>query len=85
MLQISYDSAQISIEATFREEGSVPEGRVQAYTDEIVARLDITSTEGPQAVEKLVRVSESGCWVLQSLRSPIDVLTSASLNGEPLT
>ena len=85
MKHITYEAAEISIEAQFREEGSVPEGTVRAHTDAITVRLDVESTEDPEVVAELVRVAESGCWVLQSLQRPVDVATSATVNGLPIS
>ncbi len=85
MKQTSYEAARISIEATFREEGSVPEGTVRAHTDEIIVRLEIESGDDPEAVRELVRIAENGCWVLQSLQNPVNVVTSSILNGQPIS
>ena len=84
MKQITYEAARISIDAVFREEGSVPDGTVQAHTDEISVRLEIESAEDRAAVQELVRVSENGCWTLQSIQNPVNVTTSVRLNGHPL-
>lgn len=85
MKQISYETARVSVEAKFREEGSVPDGTVQASTEEIHAHLEIESEEDPELVRELVRVSENGCWVLQSIQNPVSVATSLTVNGKRLS
>lgn len=46
--------------------------------------LDIKSNASAEEVARLVRVVESGCFVLQTLTNPMPVKRTVTLNGQPL-
>ncbi len=50
----------------------------------VETHLEIESEEDPSKIAKLARVSEAGCYVIQSLRNPTPVSLQVSLNGQEL-
>ena len=47
----------------------------------IETRCEITSSESPEKVAKVVRNAEAGCYVIQTIRQPTDVKSEYRLNG----
>ncbi len=50
----------------------------------VETRLEIESEEDSSKIAKLARVSEAGCYVIQSLKNPTPVSFQVSLNGHDL-
>ncbi len=50
----------------------------------VETHLEIESEEDPSKIAKLARISEAGCYVIQSLRNPTPVSLQISLNGQEL-
>ena len=84
MLKLDLDKVTAKVRARFYGSGSVTAETVEAGCESVSVELAIESTESPDAVAKLVRVSEAGCFVLQTLRQPVPVSTRLLLNGGPI-
>ena len=65
--------------------GSIKAETIETGCEGIETELSIESDEEPERIAKLVRVSEAGCFVIQTLRKPTEVKLAARLNGEKLT
>ena len=84
MLKTHIDKAKVFVTARFKNEGSVLCETVQAEGLGVETRCEITSSEAPEKVAKVVRNAEAGCYVIQTIRNPTAVKSEYSLNGAPL-
>ena len=84
MLKTHIDKAKVSVIARFKNEGSVLRETVQAQGLGVETRCEITSTEAPEKIAKVVRNAEAGCYVIQTIRQPTAVKSEYLLNGAPL-
>ena len=55
-----------------------------AAFESVVFAVDIRSPAPPEQVKKLIQHAERGCHAEQSLRNPVPVTTTATLNGKRL-
>jgi len=81
MLKTHIDGAKVFVTARFKNEGSVLRETVQAAGVGVETRCEITSSEPPEKVAKVVRNAEAGCYVIQSIRKPTEVKSEYKLNG----
>lgn len=84
MLKLDVKSAKAKVRGRYYGSGSIQAETIDTGCEGIETELLIDSDEDPEAIAKLVRVSEDGCFVIQSLRSPTPVSMSVRLNGEAL-
>jgi hypothetical protein len=83
MLKTHIDGAKVVVTARFKNEGSVLRETVQAAGLGVETRCEITSSEPPEKVAKVVRNAEAGCYVIQTIRKPTEVKSEYKLNGAP--
>jgi hypothetical protein len=81
MLKTHIDKAKVFVTARFKNEGSVLRETVRAEGLGVETRCEITSTETPEKVAKVLRNAEAGCYVIQTIRRPTKVKSMYSLNG----
>jgi len=81
MLKTHIDKAKVYVIARFKNEGSVLRETVQAESLGFETRCEITSSEAPEKIAKVVRNAEAGCYVIQTIRKPTDVKSEYTLNG----
>lgn len=81
MLKTHIEKAKVSVTARFKNEGSVLRETVQAQGLGVETRCEITSSETPEKVAKVVRNAEAGCYVIQTIRQPTAVKSQYTLNG----
>ena len=84
MLHLNIQAARVRVRTVFWGEGSVRAETVETRCSEVETVLEIDSDEDPAAIAKLARVSEAGCYVIQSLRRPTPVSLKVALNGGEL-
>lgn len=84
MLHLEVDNARVRVKATFWGEGSVRAETVRTRCSGIEAVLEIESKDDPEQIAKLARLSEAGCYVIQTLRNPTPVSLAVELNGQPM-
>ena len=82
MLKTHIDKAKVFVTARFKNEGSVLRETVQAEGLGVETRCEITSSEAPEKIAKVVRNAEAGCYVIQTIRKPTEVKSVYTLNGE---
>ena len=70
MLKTHIDKAKVFVTARFKNEGSVLRETVQAQGLGVETRCEITSSEPPEKIAKVVRNAEAGCYVIQTIRQP---------------
>jgi len=81
LLQTHIDKAKVFVMARFKNEGSVLRETVQAEGLGVETRCEISSTESPEKIAKVVRNAEAGCYVIQTIRKPTEVKSEYKLNG----
>jgi len=81
MLKAPIDKAKVYVTARFKNEGSVLRETVQAESLGVETRCEITSSEAPEKIAKVVRNAEAGCYVIQTIRKPTEVKSEYRLNG----
>jgi len=81
MLKTHIDKAKVFITARFKNEGSVLRETVQVEGLGVETRCEITSSEAPEKIAKVVRNAESGCYVIQTIRHGTEVKSEYLLNG----
>ena len=81
MLKTEIEKAKVFVTARFKNEGSVLRETVQAQGLGVETRCEITSSETPEKVAKVVRNAEAGCYVIQTIRQPTAVKSQYTLNG----
>ena len=69
------------VTARFKIEGSVLRETVQAEGLGVETRCEITSSDAPEKIAKVVRNAEAGCYVIQTIRKPTEVKSEYTLNG----
>ena len=84
MLKLEVKSAKARVRGRYYGSGSIKAETVDTGCEGIETELTIESDEDPEAIAKLVRVSEDGCFVIQSLRKPTPVSMNVVLNGNEL-
>jgi len=84
MLKLELKSVKARVRGRFYGSGSIQAETVDTGCEGIETELTIVSDEDPEKIAKLVRVSEDGCFVIQSLRSPTPVSMSVRLNGNEI-
>jgi hypothetical protein len=84
MMKIELVGARARVRARFSGEGSVKAETVATRCERIDCELLIDSEAPPEDVDRLVRVSEAGCFVIQSLREPVELRLRAKLNDRDL-
>ena len=86
MLKLQVKSAQARVRGKYFGSGSIKAETIETGCEGIETELLIESALiEPEKIAKLVRVSEAGCFVIQSLRKPTEVALVARLNGQTLT
>jgi hypothetical protein len=84
MLKLDVKSAKARVRARYYGSGSIKAETIETGCEGIETELTIESDEAPGMIAKLARVSEDGCFVIQSLRRPTPVRMSVTLNGNAL-
>ena len=84
MLNLEVKSVKARVRGRYYGSGSIKAETVDTGCEGIETELLIESDEDPEKIAKLVRVSEDGCFVIQTLRSPTPVSMSVRLNGDEI-
>jgi organic hydroperoxide reductase OsmC/OhrA len=76
--------AAADVRATFFNTEKYDVDDAPPYFEQVTVKLEIDSPASAEPVAELVRHAERACHAAQSLRHPVDVTLSATLNGTPL-
>ena len=82
-MKIEVTRARVAVTARFGRSGSILQDTLRTQCDGIETHLDVESPDSLEDVARLIRNAEAGCFIIQTLRQPLEVKTSASVNGEP--
>jgi len=72
------------VRATFRNTEKYDVDDAPAFFEEVTIELGVVSSAPPAKVRRLVSHAERACHAAQSLRHPVPVRLSATLNQQPL-
>ncbi len=75
MMKVKINKARVHVTARFKNEGSVLRETVQAQG------IGVESDEPPERVAAVIRNSEQGCYIMQTVKNPTPVETRVTLNG----
>ena len=81
MMKVKIDKARVQVTARFKNEGSVLRETIDAQGVGFETKLDVQSAAPPERVAAVVRNSEKGCYVMQTILKPTPVETRVTLNG----
>jgi len=84
MLRLNIKRARANVKTNFWGGGSLMAETIHTSCTGVETRLEIESEEDSSKIAKLVRLSEAGCYVIQTLRNPTPVSLQLSLNGQEL-
>lgn len=84
LYDVPIEDASVDVRCTFDVADKLGlEGPGAAFEEAIFA-VSVQSPAPPEAVRKLLAHAERGCHAGQSLRHPVTVRTTVTLNGTPL-
>ncbi|MFQ5695003.1 MAG: hypothetical protein ACE5HB_03350 [Terriglobia bacterium] len=83
MLKLNLKKARARVRTTFQGSGSVRAETVSVRCSGVETWLELESDEDRAQLAKLARLSEAGCYVIQTLRHPTPVSYQVLLNGAP--
>jgi len=81
MMKTKINKARVSVKARFKTDGSVLAETVESVGLGFETHLELTSEEPPERVAAVVRNSERGCYVMQTILKPTPVRRTFALNG----
>lgn len=84
MMKVNVRKARVHVTVRFWAKGSVMAETVETQCTGVETRLEIESDEDPIRIAKLARVSEQGCFVIQTVKRPTPVTYAVLLNGRPI-
>jgi organic hydroperoxide reductase OsmC/OhrA len=84
LYEVPIQDASADVRASFRNTEKYDVDDAPPYFEQVDIQLDVMSSASPEQVKKLVSHAERACHAAQSLRHPIPVRLSASLNRSPL-
>jgi organic hydroperoxide reductase OsmC/OhrA len=84
LYEVPIQDASADVRASFRNTEKYDVDDAPPYFEQVDIQLDVVSGASPEQVKKLVSHAERACHAAQSLRHPIPVRLSASLNQSPL-
>ena len=83
-MQIEVESARAKVRGWFKRDGSILANNITSECTRIEVDLQIESPEPPERVAQLIANAERSCFVMQSLRKPVEAELKTTLNGVTL-
>lgn len=84
MKQLDLIDARIELRGIFSIGGSFRNNSVQSHCERFEIDLDIESEESEQTIAQLLHMAHQSCYTEQTLKRPVPVETSHTLNGAPI-
>jgi len=84
LYEVPVEDATADVRATFRNTEKYDVDDAPAYFEEVSIELALVSSAPSDAVRKLVSHAERACHAAQSLRHPVTIRLSGTLNRQPL-
>ncbi len=85
MRKVKLDDVRIDQTMTIYRTGSIKGGTITSGVRVLSLSIDVDSPEPPERVAELIRVARESCFTHGALTQPVEIQTSLTLNGEPLT
>ncbi len=83
-LHIDYRNAQVRVTGSFSRHGSIIAGNATSVCDSLKTELQLDCDEPLERVTQLIKMAESTCFTINSLRNPTTVELESTVNGELL-
>ena len=80
-MKVKINKARVHVTARFKNEGSVLRETINARGVGVETKLEVESDEPAERVAAVIRNSEQGCYIIQTVRNPTPVETRVTLNG----
>jgi len=85
MMKVAVRKARVHVTMRNKVEGSVLQSTVKASCLGVETRVELESDEPPERVAAVIRNAEGGCFTKQALLEPVQVTSTVTLNGSPLS
>lgn len=83
-MKVQVDHASIHVAMQFSRNGSILQETIEGRCEGVQVHMDVESSADRDRVRSLIRNAEQGCYVMQSLRHPVDVQASYNVNGDAM-
>jgi len=83
-MKVQVDHASAHVDMQFSRSGSILQETVEGRCEGVQVHMDVESPADRERVQSLIRNAEQGCYVMQSLRHPVDVQASYNVNGDEM-
>ncbi len=84
MLKAHIKEARCRVYVDFEAGGSVLAGSIESWCRGMRTEVEIESDESPELIAAVMHNADKGCYIRSTLRSPAEMTTSVTVNGEPL-
>ncbi len=84
MMKVELREAKVTVRSGFRTDGSVLRGTVQAKVVDFEIEFDVQSDAPPDKVAACIKAADAGCFVMQTVRNPTEVISKVILNGQEI-
>ena len=81
MLGVEIQDAKMHVAGTWKVEGSVYRQTRKAVMERVQTSLEVRSDDDPARVAAVLRNASNGCFVEQTIRNPVPIDETVSLNG----
>lgn len=82
--KIELDDVSMTVTPRFEQTGSILADTAASRLLDVETRLEIVSSAPREKIAKLVATAERMCFMVDAIREPHAVCSTAILNGEPL-
>lgn len=84
LYEVPLEDASVEVRCSFDVADKLGLDGPGAAFEEVTFAVAVQSPASPEQVKRLIAHAERGCHAEQSLRNPIPIRTSLSLNGQSL-
>jgi uncharacterized OsmC-like protein len=84
MMKVQLDAARVYVTLRFYRTGAILDESIEAHTQGVDVHLEVDSPADRDRVAAVIRNAEQGCYVMQSLKKPVDVQATFEVNGEAI-
>lgn len=83
MLKAEMKSIRIRARIGWHSQGSVLAGTISSHCTGVETHVEVDSDDDPALIAALITNARGGCYAEAALSQPLEVIATASLNGEP--
>ena len=84
MLGARLDKLRVHVRIDWSSEGSVKAGTIAARCHGMTSRIEVESPDDPALIAALIHNAREGCYAEAAVAEPVEIESSARLNGRPL-